>query len=157
VTTALIIGASGRVGSQLVRELDVNPGDLTVRLSTSRPEVAERWRSQSREAVELDLGQARHHVEALQGVDRVFLLTGYTADMLYQSKVLVDAAADAGVEHIVHVGVFRSRRDHIPHYAWHELVETYIESSGIAWTHLHPNVIVESVLDDSSSRVNPDA
>jgi hypothetical protein len=28
---------------------------------------------------------------------------------------------------------------------WHDLVETYIEASGIAWTHLHPNVISDSL------------
>ncbi|MGR6999358.1 NmrA family NAD(P)-binding protein [Yinghuangia aomiensis] len=34
----------------------------------------------------------------------------------------------------------------IPHFAWHELIETYIEASGIVWTHLHPNVISDTVL-----------
>ncbi|MEU0238603.1 NmrA family NAD(P)-binding protein [Nocardiopsis sp. NPDC006198] len=143
---ALILGASGRVGSQLVKELDKNHEGLRVRLATRRAEVADRWRSQGREAVVLDLDRPEHFAVALEGVDRVFLLTGYTADMLYQSKMFVDAAAQAGVEHIVHLGVFGSGRDRIPHFSWHELIETYIEASGMAWTHLHPNVITDTVL-----------
>ncbi|BBY48779.1 hypothetical protein MARA_22470 [Mycolicibacterium arabiense] len=67
--------------------------------------------------------------------------------MLYQSKMFVDAAVTAGVRHLVHLGVFSSRRDNIPHFSWHDLIETYIEASGIAWTHLHPNVIGDSTLD----------
>jgi uncharacterized protein YbjT (DUF2867 family) len=66
--------------------------------------------------------------------------------MLFQSKKLVDAAVAAGVSHIVHLGVFTSRRDMIPHFNWHDLVETYIEASGISWPHLHPNVIADTTL-----------
>lgn len=144
--TVLILGASGRVGSHLVRELDRNHEGVDVRLATSRPDTAEKWRAEGRDAVVLDLNAPEGFAEALQGVDRVFLLTGYTADMLYQSKKLVDAAVDAGVSHIVHLGVFDDRKDSIPHFAWHKLVETYIEASGVAWTHLHPNVIADTTL-----------
>ncbi|MEV0529895.1 NmrA family NAD(P)-binding protein [Streptomyces sp. NPDC050439] len=146
MATTLIIGASGTVGSQLVKELDKDHEGLAVRLATRRADVAEQWRAQGREAVLLDLDRPERFSEALDGVDRVFLLTGYTADMLHQSKTFVDAAAQAGVAHIVHLGVFSAGRHDIPHYSWHELIETYIEASGIAWTHLHPNVITDTVL-----------
>ena len=146
MTTALIIGASGTIGTRLVRELDANHDGLTVRLSSSQPGTVERWRNEGRDAVVLDLNKQESFAEALAGVDRVFLLTGYTAEMLVQSKTLVDAAADAGVSHLVHLGVYSSGRDLVPHYVWHDMIETYIESSGIPWTHLHPNVITDTVL-----------
>ncbi|MET7324892.1 NmrA family NAD(P)-binding protein [Streptomyces sp. NPDC005549] len=141
VETVLVIGATGQVGWQIVRELDANSGDLAVRLATRRPEVAEQWRAEGRDAVVLDLDNPAHYARALEGVSRVFLLTGYSADMLHQSKRLVDAATTAGVSHLVHLGVFNSGDDDIPHFSWHQLIETYIKASGIAWTHLHPNVI----------------
>ncbi|MCG7379750.1 NmrA family NAD(P)-binding protein [Paenibacillus sp. ACRSA] len=146
----LIIGASGKVGSKVVQEFDKNSEGVTVRLATSRRETAEKWEAEGREAVVLDLNEKRTFPTALAGVDRVFLLTGYTADMLTQSKHLVDAAVDAGVSHIVHLGVFTSRRDLIPHFIWHDFIETYIEASGISWTHLHPNVITDSIFTHTS-------
>lgn len=146
MTTALIVGASGRIGSHLVRELDTDPTSLSVRLASRRPEDAKRWRSEGRDAVVFDLNDPTSFAEALNGVDRVFLLTTYTAEMLFQGKTFVNAAVDAGVKHIVHSGVFSSRRDLVPHYTWHDLLETYIEASGIAWTHLHPNNITDSTL-----------
>lgn len=146
VAKVLIIGGSGRVGSHVVSELDKNSEGISIRLASSRPEAAEQWRAEGRDAVVLDLDQPATFKDALAGVDRVFLLTGYTADMLYQSKKFVDAARDAGVSHIVHLGVFTSRQDLIPHFNWHDLIETYIEASGISWTHLHPNVIADSIL-----------
>ncbi|EWZ29179.1 hypothetical protein FOZG_17265 [Fusarium oxysporum Fo47] len=66
--------------------------------------------------------------------------------MLYQSKMLIDASAAAGVKFVVHLGVYSSGRDHIPHFGRHDMVETYIKASGLAWTNLHPNVILDSVL-----------
>jgi len=147
MTTALIVGASGRIGSHLVRELETNPGGLSVRLASHRLEDAERWQSEGRDAVVFDLNDPTSFAEALKGVDRVFLLTTYTAEMLFQGKTFVDAAVDASVKHIVHSGVFSSRRDLVPHYTWHDLLETYIEASGIAWTHLHPNNISTLLTD----------
>lgn len=146
VSRVLILGASGRVGSCVIQALKTNDEGIEVRVSTSREELAQKWRSEGRDAVVLDLNRPETFAGALEGIDRVFLLTGYTSDMLFQSKKFVDAARDAGVSHLVHLGVFTSRRDDIPHFAWHDLIETYIEASGIAWTHLHPNVITDSVL-----------
>jgi NAD(P)H dehydrogenase (quinone) len=146
MSRVLIIGATGRVGSQLVNELDKNSDGIIIRLSTTNSNVASKWQNVGREAVVLNLDKPETFAKALEGVDRVFLLTGYTVDMLRQSKLLVDAASEAGVSHIVHLGVFTSRRDLIPHFIWHDMIETYIEASGMAWTHLHPNVIADSLL-----------
>jgi len=143
--TILIIGATGRVGSQVVQQLS-SSDDVKIRLVSQHLDVVDKWRSDGQDAMVLDLDDADTFGPALTGIDRVFLLTTYTSDMLAQSKQLVDAAKREGVSHIVHLGVFTSRSDKIPHFIWHDLIERYIESSGIAWTHLHPNVIADSIL-----------
>lgn len=143
----LIIGATGRVGSQVVKELEKNNEGILVRLSTTQENVAQQWLKEGKDGVILDLDKPETFTNALEGIDRVFLLTGYTVDMLCQSKLLVDAAKEAGVQHMVHLGVFTSRRDLIPHFIWHDMIETYIEASGMNWTHIHPNVISDSVLE----------
>ena len=73
-------------------------------------------------------------------------MTGYTMNMVQQTKTIVDAAVDAGVCFVVHLGVFGNGKSTDPHYAWHELVERYIQGSGIAWCHLHPNFFMENLL-----------
>lgn len=145
-STILIIGATGRIGSRVVKELEQNSNGLALRRCTTQAEVADTWRAQGKDAAVLDLNDPSTFAAALADVERVFLLTGYSSDMLFQSKMLVDAAKQAGVQHIVHLGVFTSRQDAIPHFTWHDLVESYIEASGMAWTHVHPNVITDSVL-----------
>jgi NAD(P)H dehydrogenase (quinone) len=89
---------------------------------------------------------------AMAGVDRLFLLTGYTVAMVTQSKTLVDAAKKAGVKHIVHLGVFAEWDCTDPHFAWHLMIESYIKASGLAWTHLHPNVFMDNLLNFNAPR-----
>ena len=67
------------------------------------------------------------HGIALMGIDRLFLTTGYTVEMVHQSKTINDAAEDAGLQFIVHLGIFGNGRTTDPHFAWHEMVERYIE------------------------------
>lgn len=142
----LVIGASGRIGSKIVKELDKNSEGIEVLLGTHEVEVAKKWKNEGRDAVAFDLNNPEEFPGVLEGVERLFLLTTYTSDMLFQAKMMVDAAKEAGVKHIVHLGVFTSRHDPIPHFVWHDLIESYIASSGISWTNIHPNVVTESVL-----------
>src|SRR4051794_31192760 len=143
--TVLVLGSSGQIGRLVVKELAQSP-DVHLRLSSRRPEEVERLRREGKEAVHLDLDDPRTFALALSGVDRLFLLTGYTVAMVTQSKTLVDAARKAGVRHIVHLGVFAEWDCTDPHFAWHLLIESYIQASGLAWTHLHPNMFMENLL-----------
>ena len=135
------MGASGTIGRQVVKDLEGQA--VNVRITSRNQEVVAQLTREGKDCVYLDLDDPRTFALALAGVDRVFLLTGYTVAMLTQSKTLVDAAKKAGVQHIVHVGVFAEWDTTDAHFAWHQMIEKYIEASGIAWTHLHPNMFME--------------
>jgi NAD(P)H dehydrogenase (quinone) len=139
--TVLVLGASGTIGRQVIKDLEGQA--VNVRITSRKQEVVDQLTGEGKDCVYLDLDDPRTFALALAGVDRVFLLTGYTVAMLTQSKTLVDAAKKAGVRHIVHVGVFAEWDTTDAHFAWHQMIEKYIEASGIAWTHLHPNMFME--------------
>jgi uncharacterized protein YbjT (DUF2867 family) len=144
----LILGATGRTGSHLVNLLERESDALEIRVAIRKPEQAEQFLKRGIKTVPLDLDDLSTYEDALQGVQRLFMVTGYTVDMLNQGKNLTDAAKDAGVEYIVHVGTFhqpdRPQAKLIRHYIWHQLIETYIEASGISWTHLCPNAFMQN-------------
>ncbi|HEY9637448.1 MAG TPA: NmrA family NAD(P)-binding protein [Coleofasciculaceae cyanobacterium] len=146
--TILILGATGRTGSHLVNLLEPESDRLEIRVAIRKPEQAEQFLKRGITTVPLDLDDLSTYEDALQGVQRLFMVTGYTVDMLNQGKNLTDAAKDAGVEYIVHVGTFhqpgRPQAKLIRHYIWHQLIETYIEASGISWTHLCPNAFMQN-------------
>jgi NAD(P)H dehydrogenase (quinone) len=143
--TVLILGATGQIGRFILEHLKREPDTVHIRVTARKPEQVAAFQQQGRDAVLLDLDRPATFAAALCGVDRIFLLTGYTVAMLAQSKTFVDAARKARVQHIVHLGVFGHWDCTDPHIAWHQLVETYIEASGIAWTHIHPNMFMEQI------------
>jgi NAD(P)H dehydrogenase (quinone) len=141
--TVLVLGASGTIGSQLVKDLKDQP--VNIRITSRKQNEVKQLCSEGKDCKFLDLDDPQTFALALADVDRVFLLTGYTVGMLTQSKTLVDAAKKAGVSHIVHVGVFAEWDTTDAHFAWHQMIERYIEASGMAWTHLHPNMFMEAL------------
>jgi NAD(P)H dehydrogenase (quinone) len=99
----LILGSTGRTGKAVIAELKQTPGSHQAVHASRNREQVDAWRREGQDAVYLDLDDARTFPEALRGVDRLFLATGYTIHMVQQSKTIVDAAADAGVKFIVHL------------------------------------------------------
>src|SRR6266478_2268056 len=142
----LILGSTGRTGKAVIAALGQTPESSQPVYASRNREQVEAWRREGKDAVSLDLDDARTFPAALQGVDRLFLATGYTVAMVHQSKTIVDAATDAGVQFIVHLGIFGNGRMTDPHFAWHEMVERYIEGSGVAWAHLHPHFFMDNLL-----------
>lgn len=142
----LVLGASGRTGRAVVHALEKQPEAVEVVLASRRHDQVDAWKREGQHAVYLDLDDARTFPEALAGIDRLCLMTGYTVAMVHQSKTIVDAAAESGVSFMVHLGIFGNGKSTDPHFAWHEMIERYIEGSGVAWCHLHPHFFMENLL-----------
>jgi NAD(P)H dehydrogenase (quinone) len=141
----LILGATGRIGSKVIAELE-RLNIVRVVYSSRNLAQVEIWRRDGKAATLLDLDRPETLPDALSGIDRIFLSTGYTVAMVHQSKTIVDAASDTGVKFIVHLGVFGNGRLTYAYGTWHEMVERYIEGSGVAWTHLHPHFFMDNLL-----------
>jgi uncharacterized protein YbjT (DUF2867 family) len=144
-----LMGTTGQTGRLILEDFDRNPGGVRIRIGVRKQKDLERLRAEGRDAVLFDLDDPRTFGPALCGVDRMNILTGYTIAMTHQTKTVVDAAKKAGVQHIVNQGVFAAGDATDSKYCWFALVEAYIEASGIAWTHLHPNVFLENMLSVS--------
>ena len=154
--TVLVIGATGQTGRLIVEELKSDPGNVRLRLAARKQVDVERLKTAGNAAVYLDLDDPKTFGPALAGVDRLYLLSGYTVAMLHQSKTLVDAAKKARVQHILHQGIFGEWDCTDPHFAWHIMIETYIKASGIAWTNLHPNFFMDNLTDVLGQEVRCD-
>jgi NAD(P)H dehydrogenase (quinone) len=138
----LVTGATGNVGRAVLRQLS---GDTTIQLSAG-------VRSLNKAVdfgvpvVHLDYDKANTIAPALEGVDCMLMVTAYTVDKLLQGKILVDEAKKAGVKYIVHLGSPGNDDTRIAHYGWQQLVERYIEWSGISYTHIRPQIFMQNLL-----------
>lgn len=141
----LITGATGQVGSKTIEFLLSGSG-IEIVAAVRSSEKAASFIVKGLSTVILDFDDETTHLSALEGVDRMFVVTGYTVDMLRQSKALLDNAKKAGVKHIVHLGACGRNDTTVAHWAWHQLVERYIEWCGFSFTHLRPETFMQNVL-----------
>src|SRR6201984_243302 len=147
----LVLGVTGQVGKLVARHLKKSEAEFSV--GRRRKENLEAIADQFGASRFIDLDDPRTFDEALKNVTGIFLITGYTVDMLVQSKSLIDAAKRNGVTHIVHLGAFAADQDsYATVFAWHQMIEAYLRCSGVAWTNLHPNMFMQNLLTYTSIR-----
>ncbi|KST61868.1 SDR family oxidoreductase [Mastigocoleus testarum] len=144
--TVLVLGATGKVGSKVARLL-VESGDLQVIAGVRSPEKAKSLQEQGIEIRHLDLDKQNTLEPVLKGIDRALLLTGYTVNMLKQSKAFLDIAKQTGVKHIVHIGASGAPTNEVAHWGWHQYIEKYIESLEFSYTHLRPEAFMKNITD----------
>src|SRR5258708_13294396 len=138
----LVLGATGQVGKAVLPYLEADD-KVEVIAAARNPKKAA---SLGIPVVGLDLDQPETIAPALQGVDRAFLLTGYTIDMMRQSKDFLNIAKKVGVKHIVHLGACGDNDTRVAHYGWHQFIQRYIEWFGFSFTHLLPEIFMHNML-----------
>ena len=144
----LVMGATGQVGGAVVNQLKSIPSIDVVAAARNVPKA----KTLGVPVVHLDLDDVETFAPALTNVDRLFMATGYTVDMLRQSKDLVNYAKRAGVKLIVHLGACGDDDTRIAHYGWHQFIERYIESSKVPFVHLRPEIFMQNLLGYGGER-----
>jgi uncharacterized protein YbjT (DUF2867 family) len=141
--TILVTGATGNVGSQVVKQLAAH--QVNVRAAVRFPSKAQLLKTDHVSLVEFDNDKVETIEKALQGVDKLFLLTPLVPSMVEVSNNLVEAAKKAGVRHIVKSsGMGAESEPGITLTRWHRAAEKAIEASGIAFTFVRPNGFMQN-------------
>jgi uncharacterized protein YbjT (DUF2867 family) len=139
----LVTGATGRVGRELVRELDARGAAVRVLVrdpirAADLPERVER--------VVGDLDEPASLASAFAGVERLFLLVPGIG--LEHTEHAIAAAKAAGVRQIVYLSSYAVIGDPIPAMGrWHHERERLIRASGIPATFLRPCGFMTNAFD----------
>ncbi len=143
--TILITGATGTVGSLLVKELE--NGEAAVKAMVRSPEKGERLRRHGIEPVFGDFDRPETLAPALEGVGKAFLLSAPDSRMAERETNFINAAKLAGVNHIVKLSAF-GVGEGVPFSLgqWHYQAEQQLEKSGVAYTILRPNGFMQNML-----------
>lgn len=147
----LVVGASGRLGSVVTRQL-LARGE-PVRAMARRPAPLAELEQLGAQVVVGDVRDAEAVRQACQGADRV--LTAFqgldgkgrdaprTIDGL-GIRLLIDAATAAGVRHFVFVSALGARPDDpLEHFRLKYAAEEYLRQSGLSYTILRPTPFME--------------
>ena len=136
-----ITGATGRLGGRIARRLaDAGVAQrLLVRDPSRAPQLP------NAVVVPAAFCDTEAVAEALTGVRTVLMVSASeSADRVAQHRAFVDAAASAGVRHLVYVSFYGAAPDATftlarDHYA----TEQHIRAGGLAWTFLRDNMYAD--------------
>ncbi len=146
----LVIGARSRTGRELVRLLRGHGEKL--RILTRATEA-----SDEPDAVAGDLARPATLDSAMAGVRRVYLLSSPAHDEHAWHKNAIDAAARAGVGHLVRSSILgadpKSAARFIRH---HGLSDDYLRHSGVPYTIIRPNFYAHNVTAGWAPTLDPD-
>ena len=136
----LVIGGTGHVGSEVVKELKKRDAD--VRVLARKPDV------KSLPGVDMVVGDLLDPVSidnALQGVDKLYLLNAVTPDELTQGLIAYDLAKKRKLSHVVYHSVFRVEHfKDVPHFASKLAIESAIREFDVPFTIIRPNYFFQN-------------
>jgi uncharacterized protein YbjT (DUF2867 family) len=130
----LVIGGTGNVGAQVVKELQKRKADIRL--------LARKEGGLIPKGVEVAIGDLLDPgsvQKALHGVDKLYLLNAVVPDELTQGLIAYDLAKRLKLKHIVYHSVFRA--DHfkdVPHFASNLAIENALREFDVPFTIIRP-------------------
>jgi uncharacterized protein YbjT (DUF2867 family) len=144
--TILITGATGNVGTQLVKQLAAL--NIPFRALVRSGDNAGTLRNiPQAEIVVGDLADRNSLKTALQGIRKVFLLTNSSEQAEELQLNLVNAAQQAGAAHIVKLSQFAADiHSPVRFLRYHARVEQRIRELDMTYTFLRPNLYMQGLI-----------
>lgn len=138
----LVTGGTGNVGGMVVKELLKRGAKVRV-LARKQPDEGK-----VPAGVEVALGDLLDPVsveQAMQGVDKLFLLNAVVADELTQALIAYGIARRVGIKHVTYLSVFKAEqfRD-VPHFASKLALENALREFGVPYTILRPGYYMQN-------------
>src|SRR5580658_1026218 len=133
----LVIGGTGSVGGAVVKELLTRGARVRVLVRKQMEE------GKLPAGVEVAIGDLLDPVsieQAMQGVDKLYLLNAVVPDELTQGLIAYDLAKRRKLQHIVYHSVFRVEHfKDVPHFAAKLAIENAVREFDIPFTIIRPN------------------
>jgi uncharacterized protein YbjT (DUF2867 family) len=142
----LITGATGTVGSEVVKRLSAQ--SIQVRAVTRDPRKVDAHRLPHVHVVHGDFEDVESMRRACAGVDRALLVTNSTERTERQQIAFTRVAQQSGVRHLVKLSQLHADASSPGRFLrYHAAVEAAIQTSGLTFTFLRPNLYMQGLLN----------
>lgn len=151
-----VTGVGGYIGSAVVENLlqdGVPPGEIVV---TSRNEdTLARWRARGVKVHRADFNDRAALVQAFQGVQHLFMVSTMEVGAVRQRqhRNAVDAAREAGVQHIVYTSFLNAEKPDVDSFELtdHKFTERLIRDSGMRYNFLRNNQYADAMAENQAA------
>jgi uncharacterized protein YbjT (DUF2867 family) len=151
----LVTGATGNIGSEVVKQLSSATPAVKIKTGVHSAQNVKKLRDGDRvEVVPIDYNKPETLREALNHVDKLFLLTSDVPNAAELASNLVIEAKKAGIKQIVKQSVMGAALEaDVGTMRLHRQVEKFIEQSGIPFTFLRPNEFMQNFINFHSPSI----
>jgi NAD(P)-dependent dehydrogenase (short-subunit alcohol dehydrogenase family) len=150
----LVTGASGTNGRTLLRRLSALGAGVRAMVRQGVGRDNDLFRGV--ELAYADFDDAASISRALGGIESAFLVTNSSERAEEQQLRFVERASEAGVRRIVYISQLHAARNSPVRFLhYHAVVEQAISSSGMAFTHLRPNLAFRQSIQSDGSILAP--
>lgn len=144
----LVTGASGHIGSELIKRLQSRGADFAAMVSKSGREVP------GVKVVVGDFGDAASLQRAFKGFDTLFLLLPLVPQKLELARNAVQAAKAASIKHIVRSsGAGADPASPVSLARLQGAIDAIVTDSGIACTFLRPSGFMQNLVNFSAAQI----
>jgi uncharacterized protein YbjT (DUF2867 family) len=152
----LVTGATGTLGSEVVRQLSSATPAVNIKAALHSAQSIKKVKEEGDrvEVVLIDYNKPETLKEALNQVDKLFLLTPDVPNAHELASNLVIEAKKAGIRHIVKQSVMGADLEaDVGTMRLHRQAEKIIEKSGIPFTFLRPNEFMQNFINFHSPSI----
>ena len=152
----LVTGATGILGSEVVRQLSSATPAVNIKAALHSAQSIKKVKEEGDrvEVVLIDYNKPETLKEALNQVDKLFLLTPDVPNAHELASNLVIEAKKAGIRHIVKQSVMGADLEaDVGTMRLHRQAEKIIEKSGIPFTFLRPNEFMQNFINFHSPSI----
>ena len=147
--TILVTGATGTVGSEVVKQLSTYTSDINIKAAVHSIQNAKKVLQYERvETVQIDYNKPESLAAAFKDADKLFLLTHPSPMTVEHESNLVDEAKKFGITHIVKQSIMGADlKADVEAMRLHHQAEKIIEESGVSYTFLRPNEFMQGFIN----------
>src|ERR1700686_43681 len=136
----LVIGGTGKVGAEVVKELQKRKADIRLLVRKDGTPAL-----RGAEVASGDLLDPVSVQKAMDGVDKLYLLNAVSPDELTQGLIAYDLAKKLKLKHIVYHSVFRVEHfKDVPHFASKLAIESALHEFDVPFTVIRPNYFFQN-------------
>ena len=149
----VVFGATGTIGKPLIAALLAK--GATVRAVTGDPAKLASLQAQGCTAIVADFDDPEALAQACEGATKAFLVTPAHLDMRRWKANVINAAADAGVKHmVISTGLGASPKSRLTFGIWHSESQELLKASGMDWTLIQPTYFMQNLLWQADNIAN---
>jgi uncharacterized protein YbjT (DUF2867 family) len=145
MTTVLVTGATGNVGSRVIQEL--RGRGVPVRAFVRDARQASAALGPDVDLAVGDFAEPASIRAALDGIDVLFLACANLPPQIGYERNVIDAAAQAGVRRLVKLSALGAEiGSRVAYWDWHARIEQHLQASGVPWVILRPRFYMSNLL-----------